>query len=303
MEKVQICPMDFLTTTHIGESGVEHIPSADGTKLAVRVAGGKNVRTPLLMLHGLQSHSGWFVQSQTFLAGLGFPVYAMDRRGSGLSEGERGHCSDFRQMIADVSAVAQHALDGSGFKKVHVFGHCFGTIPATLYATAHPEQVSSLIFASSGIFTRISLALTRKLELAWSKAAGREVQIPIPLKPEMFSELTECVSFIGNDELRLRTATASLYYEVRRACQHIQGNRHRLSMPLFMASAGNDPVCDTAANERFFWSLPARHKLLVRYERSRHVIEFSEQRDELFRDLNWWLERFGDERYAKNNPA
>ncbi len=295
--------MDFLTTAQIGDAGVEYFPGADGSKLAVRVAGGKNTRTPLLMLHGLQSHSGWFVQSQTFLAGLGFPVYAMDRRGSGFSEGARGHCSNFHEMTADVHAVAQQVLERSGVPKLHVFGHCFGAIPASLFATAHPDQVASLIMASSGIFTRISLKLSRKLELAWSKASRRESQIPIPLKPEMFSDLEECVRFIHQDELRLHTATASLYYEVLRACQHIKSQRHLLTMPVFMANAGNDPVCDTEANERFFWSLPARHKLLVRYERSRHVIEFSEQRDDLFRDLNWWLERFGDQRYAKSNAA
>jgi len=91
--------MDFLPTVHIGESGVEFVPSADGVKLAVRVAGGKGGRTPLIMLHGLQSHSGWFVQSQTFLSGLGFPVYAMDRRGSGLSEGPCGDCTRIRRAI------------------------------------------------------------------------------------------------------------------------------------------------------------------------------------------------------------
>jgi len=295
--------MDFLATAQIGDTGVEYMPGADGTKLAVRIAGGKNTRTPLLMLHGLQSHSGWFVQSQTFLAGLGFPVYAMDRRGSGFSGGPRGHCADFNEMSNDVHAVAKHALLRPGVQKLHVFGHCFGTIPATLFAIAHPELVSSLILASSGIYTRISISLSRKVELAWSKASRREMQIPIPLKSEMFSELEECVSFIDRDEMRLRTATASLYFQVLRACQHIKSHRQRLTMPVFMASAGNDPVCDTAANERFFWTLPARHKLLVRYERSRHVIEFSEQRDDLFRDLNWWMERFGDERYAKSDAA
>src|SRR5262245_5065866 len=264
--------MDFLSTTHIGQSGVEYVPGADGTRLAVRVAGGQNPRTPLLMLHGLQSHSGWFVQSQTFLAGLGFPVYAMDRRGSGLSEGSRGHCSDFREMIADVRAVAGYACTRPDVKKVHVFGHCFGAIPATLFATAHPELVASLIQASSGIHTRVNLALARKLELVWSKASRHTVQIPIPLKPEMFSDLAECVRFIQEDEARLRTATGSLYYEVRRACRHIHAHCDVLTMPLFMASAGDDPICDTEANERFFWSLPARHKLLVRYDRSRHVI-------------------------------
>jgi alpha-beta hydrolase superfamily lysophospholipase len=292
--------MDFLPTAKIGQTGMEYVPSEDGTKLAVRIAGDKGTRTPMVMLHGLQSHSGWFVQSQTFLVGLGFPLYAMDRRGSGRSEGARGDCTDFREMVADVHAVVNHARKQHQVEKVHVFGHCFGTIPATLFATAQPELVASLILASSGIHTKVDLALARKLKLLWSKASRNTVQIPIPLKPEMFSDLDECVRFIQEDESQLRTATGSLYYEVRRARRYIQVHRHLLTMPIFMASAGDDPICDTAANERFFWSLPARHKLLVRYERSRHVIEFSEQRDDFFRDLSWWLERFGDERYAKS---
>lgn len=295
--------MDFLPTAEIGQAGVEYVPGDDGTKLAVRTAGGSGHRTPLVMLHGLQSHSGWFVQSQTFLAGLGFPVYAMDRRGSGLSEGPRGDCTDFRQMGDDVLAVVNYARAQHDVEAVHVFGHCFGTIPASLFATAHPELVSSLMLASSGIYTKVNLGLSRKLELVLAKASRRSVEIPIPLKAEMFSELTECVRFIHEDEARLKTATGSLYFEVRRACQHIQSHRHRLTMPVFMASAGSDPICDTEANERFFWSLPARHRLLVRYDRSRHVIEFSEQRDDFFRDLSWWMERFGDERYAKSAAA
>lgn len=92
--------MDFLPTAHI-DSGVEYVSGKDGICLAVRVVGRKGDRTPLLTLHGLQSHSGWFVQSQTFLANLGFTVYAMDRRGSGLSEGEPGECRDFHQMGED----------------------------------------------------------------------------------------------------------------------------------------------------------------------------------------------------------
>ena len=295
--------MDFLPTARMGQSGMEYVPSEDGTKLAVRVAGSSGHRIPLVMLHGLQSHSGWFVQSQTFLAGLGFPVYAMDRRGSGRSEGARGDCTHFRQMGDDVLAVVNYARAQHDVEAVHVFGHCFGTIPAALFATAHPGLVASLMLASSGIFTRVNLGLSRKFELVLARASRRDVEIPIPLKAEMFSELNECVQFIQADEARLKTATGSLYFEVRRACQHIQSHRHRLTMPVFMANAGSDPICDTEANERFFWSLPARHRLLVRYDRSRHVIEFSEQRDDFFRDLSWWMERFGDAIHAEDTQV
>src|SRR5688572_22721558 len=148
--------MDFLPTAHI-ESGIEYVTSDDGTKLAVRVAGKSGTHTPLLMLHGLQSHSGWFVQSQTFLANLGFPVYAMDRRGSGRSEGARGECTDFHQMAVDVRAVANHARSVHETDQVNVFGHCFGTIPAALFATSFPKHVASLVMASSGIFTKVNL--------------------------------------------------------------------------------------------------------------------------------------------------
>ena len=70
--------MDFLSTAQIAQAGVEYVPSKDGTRWAVRIAGRSGSRTPLVMLHGLRSHSGWFVQSQTFLAGLGIPVYGQN---------------------------------------------------------------------------------------------------------------------------------------------------------------------------------------------------------------------------------
>jgi pimeloyl-ACP methyl ester carboxylesterase len=158
--------MDFLPTTRIGQSGMEFVSSEDGTKLGVRVAGGKGHRTPVIMLHGLQSHSGWFVQSQTFLANLGFPVFAMDRRGSGFSEGARGDCPDFREMIADVHAVVKLACERHDVEKVHIFGHCFGTIPAALFATAHSGLVASLVKASSGVKTAEGIAAVEIIEAA-----------------------------------------------------------------------------------------------------------------------------------------
>jgi len=133
--------MDILATEKIGQAAVEHVPAERGAKLAVRVSGHNGTRTPVVMLHGLQSHSGWFAQSQSFLAGLGCPVYAMDRRGSGRSEGPRGDCSDFHEMMRDVHAVVDWARTRHGVEKAHVFGHCFGAIPAALFAAAYPDLV------------------------------------------------------------------------------------------------------------------------------------------------------------------
>jgi len=50
----------FLPTAELGQPGMEYVESDDRLKLAGRVAGVRRTRIPLVMLHGLQSHSGWF---------------------------------------------------------------------------------------------------------------------------------------------------------------------------------------------------------------------------------------------------
>src|SRR5688500_8769992 len=77
---------------------LQQIAAADGVSIPIRVYGVANQSTPIVLAHGLQSHSGWFVQSCSFLAEKGFAVYALDRRGSGCSKAPRGDCDDFQTM-------------------------------------------------------------------------------------------------------------------------------------------------------------------------------------------------------------
>ena len=49
-------------------------------------------RGNVVHLHGIQSHSGWYVETAAELARRGYAVYLADRRGSGLSMGTRGLC-------------------------------------------------------------------------------------------------------------------------------------------------------------------------------------------------------------------
>src|SRR6185369_13539634 len=70
---------------------IEFVAARDGKRIPVRTFGANGSRRPIIVAHGLESHSAWFVQSAAFMAGLGHPVYLVDRRGSGLSRERRGH--------------------------------------------------------------------------------------------------------------------------------------------------------------------------------------------------------------------
>src|SRR3972149_2395959 len=53
------------------------------THLSYRKYLADSPRGVVLYLHGIQSHSGWYVQSCEILSENGYTIYAPDRRGSG----------------------------------------------------------------------------------------------------------------------------------------------------------------------------------------------------------------------------
>src|SRR5262249_2375614 len=63
----------------------------------------------VILIHGLQSHAGWFVESRAGeqLAAQGLAVYAPDRRGSGCSAGPRGDIASFHEWYSDLADVVR----------------------------------------------------------------------------------------------------------------------------------------------------------------------------------------------------
>ena len=281
-------------TSSAQDTHIEFISSPHGFDIPVRVYGKDAKGTPVLMTHGLQSHSGWFVQSAIFIAGLGLPVYLIDRRGSGLSEGKRGSCRHFREFTEDIDAVACHAMNLHGKDKVHVLGHCLGALSALAYAAVRPDEMKSLVLTTPGIYTLTDLSLGEKIKVVWSKLTGREIHLPVPLETEQFSDVEEYTSFIKNDALSLREVTGSFYYEVLRIRLFIRRHLGKINMPVFMACAGRDPICDNARNRHFFEGLQSERKMFRMYERARHILEFSTEKYSFFDDLRRWFESLGE---------
>src|SRR5688572_6203485 len=56
----------------------------------------------VVCLHGIQSHGGWYTRSCRELAGAGYDVHFLDRRGSGLNDRARGDAPSFHRLLADI---------------------------------------------------------------------------------------------------------------------------------------------------------------------------------------------------------
>lgn len=275
------------------DANIRYIDAPGGYKIPVRRYGVDRNGDPVVMLHGLQSHSGWFTQSASFISGLGMPVYAMDRYGSGLSDAPKGSSRDLEDALRDIKQVVDHALKTHKKDKVHIVGHCYGALAACAFTLRHEDLIKSLLLSTPAIFTKASPPSADKLKIAWSKITGRNVPIPVPLKPDMMSELDEYITFAKIDPLALRTADAAFFFDIPRTRSLVSRSAGDLGAPVFMAMSGRDPICVNDKNRRFFEALGSRDKELKTYEKARHILEFSAQRDEFFKDLERWLKDHG----------
>ena len=273
---------------------VELVGAADGSQIPVRVFGTAGSKRPVLMTHGLESHSGWFVQSAAFIAGLGHPVYLVDRRGSGLSRQRRGHCDDFQEWSRDLENVARHALNRHHTDKLHIIGHCFGAIPATVFAIEHSNDVASLVLPTPGFVTATDLTLSQKCRVLGDRLGGKASYLPVPLAPEQFTNAEDYRQFIRDDELKLHEVTTAFYWNVNRARKFVRAHREEVRCPIWMGLAGQDEIIRREPTRELFREFGSDQKRLVIFPEAKHILEFGPARDAFFRELEKWLNGCGE---------
>ena len=258
-------------------------------KIPVRVFGENGTRRPVIMTHGLESHSGWFVQSAAFMAGLGHPVYLVDRRGSGLSKERRGHSKNFREWSRDLESVARITLKRHHTNQLHVIGHCFGAIPATVFTIENSDMVASLILPTPGFSTTTDLSIAQKLHVLGDRLGRRSHYLPVPLETEHFTDSAEYQQFIRNDKLKLHEVTSAFYWNVNAARKFVRANVEALRCPTWVGLAGRDEIVEPEPTRALFRDFGSVQKRLTSFSEAKHILEFSPAREEFFRELENWL--------------
>lgn len=134
------------------ESVVPHalVRTSDGTTLFLRHWGPSDPNVvAVLVLHGITAYSepyGALVAEE--LGRAGFPVFGLDLRGHGLSDGRRGDYPSPERLAKDLGETIE-LLNGR-YPRVVVLGHSLGAVSAMIAANRYPERVRGLVLLSVG---------------------------------------------------------------------------------------------------------------------------------------------------------
>jgi acylglycerol lipase len=101
-----------------------------------------------VLVHGFNSHSGYYAWVAEQLLGIGLSVYALDLRGRGRSDGERFYVDKFSEYVSDVAALVKLAKSREPGLPVYLLGHSAGGVVSCLYTIEHQAELAGLVCES-----------------------------------------------------------------------------------------------------------------------------------------------------------
>ena len=233
---------------------------------------------PVLYLHGIQSHPGWFVGSAHALARQGRDVFQVTRRGSGLATIGRGDARSTGRLLRDVGFCVDHILRRTGARQVALVGVSWGGKLLTAWLLRQPRtasQISSLTLVAPGICPRVRPALGTRLAVMACRWLwpGRLFDIPLS-DVSLFTDNPVMRRYLEDDRHRLMRGTARLLW-ISGVLDWLvaHGRRGALTVPTTLLLASRDRIIDNAACQAAVERLAAGRARVLQLDGA-HTLEF-----------------------------
>lgn len=268
---------------------IDFYDAADGRRLAVRVWQSSGPpRARVVFVHGITSHGGWYTRSCQHLAGAGFDVHFLDRRGSGLNLEQPGDVDRWTTWLDDVAVYLERGRDD---QPTVLCGISWGGKLAAAVARRHPALTRGLALVCPGLYSPHEPNFFKRMVLA-GLAPGRlqRRRVPIPLRwPSLYTDSPMWRGFIAKDPLTLREVTFRFAREDRLLTQYARKSAPFLKVPLLLVLAGRDRIVDNRRTRAFFFRTTTAQRTLLEYPNAAHTLEFEPDPLPYFADLTDWI--------------
>jgi len=245
------------------------------------------VSAQIVVVHGIQSHAGWYDRLGRSLAEAGHTAFFPDRRGSGSNKVDRGHAPGPGRLVADLAEF----LDQLDPHRPRILaGISWGGKLCALTAARHPKRVDGLALICPGLAPVVGVPKWRKLLILLAFLFRPRTRFPIPLNdPELFTANPEAQAFIAQDPKALREATAGLLASSALIDRRLRRLRAPIPRPSLLMIAGRDRIIDNERTQALFERLTTEDRLVIAYPDAHHTLEFEPDPECYARDLIEWI--------------
>jgi alpha-beta hydrolase superfamily lysophospholipase len=244
----------------------------------------------LLIAHGLGEHSGRYGNYVNYFVPRGYALYSFDTRGHGRSSGTRGHVDRFELYVDDIDRrAAQTRSDWPGMP-LFVFGHSLGSLMALSYARQHPDRLTGLIVTGTALQDALELpAWKRNLATLFSRVTpSLKMNNGVPLSG--LSHDPAVSAAFKADPLTHTWGTPRLATEAEVVRTQIRQSAATWRVPTLMLHGSADPICLPEGARQFAAQTAPGLVEYHEYPGLYHEIHNESEREQVFRDIEVWLQ-------------
>ncbi|EER98863.1 uncharacterized protein LOC8056227 [Sorghum bicolor] len=247
----------------------------------------------VVLLHGLNEHSGRYNHFAKLLNDQGLKVYAMDWIGHGGSDGVHGYVSSLDHAVGDLKEFLEDVvLEENRGLPCFLFGHSTGGA-IVLKAVLDPFvelHVEGVVLTSPAIHVQPSHPIIKVVAPIFSMLAPKYRVSALHKRGPPVSRDPEALKMKYSDPLvytgpiRVRTGN-----EILRISSFLQRNLSRVTVPFLVLHGTADTITDPRASERLYQASMSTNKSIKLYDGYLHDLLFEPERDDIANDIINWL--------------
>ena len=246
-------------------------------------------RAVIVLSHGFNSHSGYYLWAAEQLLGSGLAVYALDYRGRGKSDGERYYIDKFSEYQGDLDLLVKTARSREPGLPVFILGHSAGGVIACNYVLDNQADIAGLIcesFAYRVPAPDFALAVLKGL----SHLAPHAHVLNLP-KKEFSRDPAVVKALIDDPLLANEVQPTKTVAEMVRADERLKRDFPLFKLPLLIIHGTKDTVTKPEGSQEFYDRASSADKTLKLYEDYFHDPLNDIGKEAVIADIRSWIEK------------
>lgn len=267
------------------------LETSQGVKVFYREVHPNGEKGIVMICHGYGEHSGYYRDLMQFLVKHGYGVYALDHRGHGRSEEERGHLEKFEFFLEDLDTLVNFTREKHSTLPIYMFGHSMGGLIAFHYGILYPEKLEGQIFSGPAVGMPAGTSLIPGFLFRFLNKHFHRHKIYQVLSHRATRNL-ELREKSKADPLLLKYATVGFYYEfIYRGVNGAKKKAGNYRLPCLFLHGRADRIIPYQSSPYIFERISSQDKELKIYDGLYHELIQEPEREMVLGDILNWLEK------------
>ncbi|MBL7072151.1 MAG: alpha/beta fold hydrolase [Candidatus Omnitrophica bacterium] len=246
-------------------------------------------KTVLVLIHGLGAQSArWDALAEFFLES-GISSYAIELKGFGETDCEKGHIDSFDVYFKDIESLTRKARAEHPGKKVFILGESMGALIAFHAGLSRQDLFDGTILISPAFFSRLKFSLMEYFRIFAANFYNPCRRFKMPFDSGMCTRDEEYQTLLDNDPAEHRFATAKLLWCTFTFQVKSLFRAKKIKKPVLFLLAGKDSLASPEVSKCIFKKVKTKDKKIIVYPEMCHALSIERGKEKVFGDILDWI--------------